>query len=129
MGEPAAILVVDDEPTLLQLMSRVLGRAGHRVLTAASGDRALEVFQESELPVRAVVIDLRMRPQGGAATARALLARDPDLGVVVTSGSALDPDTRALLTDCSGEFVRKPFAPEALLGALQAVLADARSDP
>lgn len=117
-----AVLVVDDEPTLLQLMTRVLRRAGYAVLTADEGERALEVFEKAEQPVGAVLIDLRLRPQGGGAILRGLLSRSPGLGVVVTSGSALDPETRELLEGRRGEFVRKPFAPETLLRAVARAL-------
>ena len=122
--EPAAstVLVVDDEPTLLQLMTRILRRVGYSVLTADDGDQALEVFDKSEQPVGAVLLDLRVRPQGGLAILNALLSRNPGLGVVVTSGSALDADTRELLRSHGGEFVRKPFAPESLLRAVATVL-------
>jgi DNA-binding NtrC family response regulator len=122
--EPAAstVLVVDDEPTLLQLMTRILLRVGYSVLTADDGDQALEVFDKSEQPVGAVLLDLRVRPRGGLAILNALLSRSPALGVVVTSGSALDPDTRERLHSHGGEFVRKPFAPESLLRAVATVL-------
>ncbi len=116
------VLVVDDEPTLLQLMTRVLRRAGYEVRTAGDGDEAITAFDASERPVGAVLVDLRMRPQGGAAILNALLERSPDLGVVVTSGSSLDPETREMLARHRGEFVRKPFAPDSLLRAVAAVL-------
>ena len=119
---PSTVLVVDDEPTLLQLMSRILRRVGYEVLTAADGDEALAVFDKSEQPVGAVLLDLRVRPQGGLAILNALLSRSPGLGVVVTSGSAVDADTRELLRSHGGEFVRKPFAPESLLRAVATVL-------
>ncbi len=124
MTQPAAstVLVVDDEPTLLQLMTRILRRVGYDVLTAGDGEQALEVFDKSEHPVGAVLLDLRVRPQGGLAILNALLARRPDLGLVVTSGSAVDADTRELLRGHGGEFVRKPFAPESLLRAVATVL-------
>ena len=105
-----------------QVLRDSLESLGYTVLTADDGDQALEVFDKSEHPVGAVLLDLRVRPQGGFAILNALLSRSPALGVVVTSGSALDGDTRELLRSHGGEFVRKPFAPESLLRAVASVL-------
>ena len=121
---PAPVfLVVDDEPTLLELMSRVLQRAGYPVLAVGDGDAALEAFGAQPQGVAGVVMDLRVRPRGGVAILEALLERSPGLAVVITSGSAPDAETRERLRAQGGRFGRKPFAPEQLLDAVRGALA------
>ena len=68
----AAVLVVDDEHTLLNLFGRVLEQAGHRVFLAQTGEAALNILMASELDV--LVVDVRLADGNGldiAARARA----------------------------------------------------------
>ncbi len=118
----STVLVVDDEPTLLRLVQRVLERAGYEVLVAQDAEAGLGAWERSGGSVGAAVVDLHLRPRGSAPMLRSLLERAPELGVVVTSGAAIDAPTRELLRGCHGEFLRKPFAPETLLRALGQVL-------
>lgn len=121
----ATVLVVDDEPMLLRLMQRILSHQGWSVTVAADGDEARErlLAAEATAPIHAVVLDLAMPPDGGAAILERLLTFRPDLGVVLTSGVALPFALRARLDAQGGVFLQKPFAPDALQHALEKALA------
>ncbi|HVP31417.1 MAG TPA: response regulator [Myxococcota bacterium] len=121
----ATILVADDEPMLLRLVERILTVNGFRVFTASDGEKAVAQLQAAEdtAPVQAVVLDLAMPPEGGAKALDRLLALRPQLGVVVTSGVQPEPGLRALLEARGGVFLQKPFAPDALLHAVENALA------
>ena len=59
----ASILVVDDEPGLRSIISEVLSDDGHEVITAASGEAALELFKNTAFPI--VMTDIFMEKMTG----------------------------------------------------------------
>jgi DNA-binding NtrC family response regulator len=112
------ILVVDDEPSLRQLMRRILSLHGYAALDAADGESALARLEG----VRAVILDLSLPPDGGEALLERMLETHPDLCVVMISGLAPAPALRARLKRLGGIFLPKPFAPSALIEALETAL-------
>lgn len=120
MPAPAGptVLVADDEPLLRGLMQRILAAHGCRVLAAADGDEALAAVASEPHGVDVVVLDLVMPHDGGAATLQRIVALQPDIGIVLTSGLPPDPSAAALLRRPRAVFLQKPFAPEALRRAV-----------
>jgi signal transduction histidine kinase len=78
------VLVVDDEPAVRDVLARILRRAGHDVVVAASGEKALELFIPGYYDL--LFTDLGMPGMGGAALLAQLRARDPRLIAVVITG-------------------------------------------
>lgn len=115
-----AVLVADDEPLLQRLVQRILAGAGFPVFVAGDGDEAVRCVEQQTNGhrIEAVVIDVTMPPAGGDEALARIMKLRPDLGVVLTSGSALAPALRALLDRHEGVFLQKPFAPDALIGAV-----------
>jgi CheY-like chemotaxis protein len=111
-------LVADDEAILQRLVARVLERAGFEVVAVGDGEAAVAAFAREPERFGAVVLDVGM-PRGGAEALRAILAQRDDVPIVLTSGSDPDPALRSLLAARSGIFLAKPFAPDALLAAVQ----------
>lgn len=106
------VLVVDDEPMLLDIMVRALCEAGYGVLSAASGHRALELALQAVAPPEIVVTDLRMDGLDGAALATLITARCASTRVLLVSAG--DPDHR----EVPWPFLRKPFLPDQLVQAV-----------
>lgn len=113
------VLVADDEPQLLRLMARVLGKEGYPVRTACDGTEARRVFEGGGEPIEVLVLDAAIVPRGGAEVLEAALERNDSLGIVLTSGDVLDEALRDLVLQHDGVFLRKPFPPSALLRAVQ----------
>jgi CheY-like chemotaxis protein len=63
-GDDVTVLVVDDEPVVRAIVSRLLTEAGYRVLTAMSGPDALQTLRTSG-PVQVLLTDLRMPQMTG----------------------------------------------------------------
>jgi flagellar motor switch protein FliN len=80
------ILVVDDEAPMREVLKLSLESSGHRVLTAADGQAALEILKSS--PVELVLTDLRMPGLSGTELIRAIKQRFPEMGVLMITGYA-----------------------------------------
>ncbi|MBI5521598.1 MAG: PAS domain S-box protein [Desulfarculus sp.] len=116
------ILLVDDEEPLRQVGGRILEGAGYRVLTAASGEQALEVFAGMSQPPGLVVMDLGMPGMGGQKCLERLLALAPGQRVVIASGYAVAGQVRQALEAGARGYVSKPFRRLELLSQVRAVL-------
>lgn len=117
-GAAGTVLVADDEEMLLRLVERILTQAGFQVRIASSGREALEIFRAGSEAIDVVLIDAGLPPSGAAETLRDMLALRSDVRVVVTSGASPGDELQALLADCDGLFLSKPFAPGALIATL-----------
>ncbi|MBK7950425.1 MAG: response regulator [Deltaproteobacteria bacterium] len=119
MSAQRSVLVVDDDEQLLRLIVRLLESAGHRVRTAASLRETLALFDTpaGRTPeIELALLDVNLAPGGGAAELLPLLqARAPGLEVLLMSGDALPESLESELSRRGGRFLRKPFAPKALL--------------
>lgn len=80
------ILVVDDEPLLRRIARKLLQKLGYRVLEAASGQSALEIFQERGVEINLVLLDLIMPGLNGYQTLERLRALNPEVPVLMCSG-------------------------------------------
>ncbi|MDH7571449.1 MAG: response regulator, partial [Armatimonadota bacterium] len=86
---PLRVLVVDDEPMLLQLLSDLLQEEGHQVVTADGGQAGIEAFQESVrggTPFDLVVTDLGMPRVNGRKVAAAVKELSPSTPVIMLTG-------------------------------------------
>jgi CheY-like chemotaxis protein len=81
-----SILLIDDEPAVRLVTSRMLSELGHQVVTADSGRRALEVLEAEPDAVDLVVLDLTMPEQSGEQTLEQLRGVRSNIPVVITSG-------------------------------------------
>lgn len=114
------ILVVDDEPTLRSLASRVLARSGYVVEIASDGVEALERL--AEVPsIGIVLLDMLMPRMNGDETLRAIRARYPLLPVLLTSGFSEAVAADRLLDDVRVGFIQKPYGARQLITALDAL--------
>ncbi len=122
---PGTVLVVDDEPSLRSLASRVLQRAGHSVETAADGVEALEQLA-AKPAISAVLLDMLMPRLGGEETLRAIRERHPALPVLLTSGFSEAVAAERLLAHAHVAFIQKPYGAGQLIGALGKLVDAAR---
>jgi CheY-like chemotaxis protein len=103
---PGRILLVDDQDELRRLFRRTLSKAGHVVFCAANGREAIQLAREETFDI--VISDVRMPDMGGVELLRALHARDPDLPVLLVSGSP-DLDTAMKAVEYGAfEYLVKP---------------------
>ncbi|KAB7628286.1 sigma 54-interacting transcriptional regulator [Alkalilimnicola sp. S0819] len=120
MEQQSRILLVDDDPDLLRLLSIRLSAAGYRIHTAESGEQALSVLQV-ERP-QLVVTDLRMGGMDGLALFDHIHAHYPTLPVIILTAHGSIPDAVEATKRGVYGFLTKPFDAQSLLKQVEDAL-------
>jgi len=103
------VLVVDDEETIRRIAKSALESHGYRILTAANGRDALELFRDKPKSINAIVLDLTMPVMGGREALPAIRAIRSDVPVVLVSGYNEDQMRPLFASDKLTGFLQKPF--------------------
>ncbi len=119
MEENASILVVDDEPELLQLLFSLLHAEGYRVLTAQNGAAAAALLKTQ--PVHLIILDIAMPGEDGLALCRRI-RRSSTTPVLFLTARSQESDKLAGLEAGGDDFLTKPFSRAELLGRIRALL-------
>ncbi len=112
-GEPNTmmlrVLAVDDEPAVIELLTRALVSAGHDVETASDGAEALRLLYVNDYDV--VTLDLKMPGLGGAEVYQCIASIRPDLvdRILFISGDVASPEARRYIEGTGAPLLRKPF--------------------
>jgi two-component system cell cycle sensor histidine kinase/response regulator CckA len=85
-GEGETILLVDDESTVLKVMTRSLEKSGYRVISAEDGEQGFALYAQHQSNVRLVITDLAMPGMDGQALIAALKKLNPSVRIICTSG-------------------------------------------
>ncbi|MEW6307221.1 MAG: ATP-binding protein, partial [Verrucomicrobiota bacterium] len=122
-GGTETILVVEDEPGLRDLARNILSRYGYRVLTAAHGKEALQLWAETRQPIHLLLTDMVM-PEGisGWDLAQQLRAQSPALKVIYSSGYSMELLGHRQELQEGINFLAKPYEPAALAKAVRTCL-------
>ena len=123
-GAGQLVLVVDDEPSILEITRETLEENGYRVLTAPNGQAAVASYERRRGEVSVVLTDMSMPLMDGPTTIRALLALDPGVKIIACSGLRSDPGAEQVKGLMVKAFLTKPYTASTLLATLQRVLAD-----
>jgi two-component system cell cycle sensor histidine kinase/response regulator CckA len=119
------LLVVEDEPSVRHLASRVLNSLGYNVLSASNGQDALHVVREHQgSAVRLVITDVIMPLMGGKVMAEWMKTTQPDLKVLFTSGYTEDAIAGDGVLETTAEFLPKPYTPATLARKVRQILDD-----
>ena len=125
----ARILIIDDDVTLRQALTKHLEHAGHEVRQAADGDAGVRAYERRAADV--VIVDIFMPGQGGLQTIARLRREWPAVKIVAISGTqragAIDVGGHALAVGAD-RFISKPFE-AAELAALVDTLVQQKSSP
>ena len=121
-GEGQSVLYVDDEESLVYLVTRVLERLGYRVDGYTDPCEALKAFQAYPAGYQAVVTDLSMPTMSGIDFAREVLQAKPDVPVVMTSGYVRPNDREAVKEVGVRELLLKPNTVEELGAVLHRLM-------
>jgi DNA-binding NtrC family response regulator len=116
----ATVLIVEPEPAVARVVTRVLELAGYRVVVAVDADEALS--QLAECPnIELLLTEVVVRHGSGAKLAKRVAIDHPYLGTILMSGDMDDVLERHGVTESEVEFLRKPFCCDDLLRAVARV--------
>ncbi|HSM61667.1 MAG TPA: response regulator [Longimicrobiales bacterium] len=116
------VLVVDDDPAVLQVASKVLTRGGYRVIEAESGAQALRLVEESEGTVDLLLTDVVMPGMGGREVSEAIAQRHPGVRVLFMSAYTEDEVILQGVRVAEVNFISKPFTVDGLRAKVREVL-------
>lgn len=121
-GRGETLLVVDDDPNVLQLVVRALAQRGYRVERAGSADEALEVVRRIGRPIDLLVVDVIMPAMSGFRLVEMLGHVDGSRRVLYMSGYSRDDVEWSGVPGQVKAFLPKPFTLEQMLESVRAVL-------
>jgi PAS domain S-box-containing protein len=116
------VLVVEDDPAVRRVATRVLKGAGYTVLTANGGQQALALLKAHPGPVHLVLTDMVMPGMSGQELAARLGAERPNQNVLFTSGFTNDALRLGGLPNVSAQFIGKPYSAIELTRKVREVL-------
>ncbi len=110
------LLIIDDEPNLLDLLRRYLGRIGYEVETCGDAHAALALFQADPDRFSMAITDLSLPALNGEELIEQLRQIRPGLPALITSGYPYQPRAAGV------GFLQKPFLPQMLAEAVEKAL-------
>jgi two-component system cell cycle sensor histidine kinase/response regulator CckA len=120
---PGRILIVDDEPPLLRMMSLYLTRLGYTVTTAGTTEKAWAEVEAAPADFACAVLDATMSGLSMQDLALKILAANSSVRVLAASGYPVDMSDVEAQAPGRVDFLHKPFTPEMLAKALRRMLA------
>jgi two-component system phosphate regulon response regulator OmpR len=122
-AETAKLLVVDDDPEILELTQEYLSQQGFAVACVESGEAMMAFLAENRVDL--IILDLMLPGEHGLNLARKL-KRNGDIPIIIVSAQGDDVDRIVGLEVGADDYIAKPFNPRELLARVRAVLRRSR---
>ncbi len=116
------ILVVEDEPGVLEVAAVTLRQRGYEVFTAESPDEALQIVRKREQPIHLLITDVVMPVMSGRELADYMLRLQPNLKILFVSGYTENTIVHHGVLDEGVHFLPKPYTPSQLAQKVREVL-------
>ncbi|MEJ2170979.1 MAG: PAS domain S-box protein, partial [Desulfobacterales bacterium] len=127
-GGSETVLIVDDEEMILSAGRGMLEKIGYSVLTAASGQQAVSVYDANRAEIDLVVLDVVMPDMSGGDTYDRLKKMNPAVKVLLSSGYSISGQAREILNRGCNGFIQKPFTMKAFSQKVREIL-EQRDNP
>ena len=114
------ILVVDDESRMRKLVKDFLSREGYKVIEAADGEEAVDIFYENR-DVALIILDVMMPKMDGWQTCREIRAESKVPIIMLTAKSDEQDELKGFELGVD-EYISKPFSPKILVARVEAIL-------
>ncbi|MEW6262881.1 MAG: PAS domain S-box protein [Thermodesulfobacteriota bacterium] len=121
-GGTETILLVDDDNSVREFAAQALQSLGYKVLMAASGERALEVYSNKSHKIDLVIIDIGMPGMGGHKCIQEILGMDTSAKILIASGYPIDGQVKKSLEGGAKGYIGKPYHLADLLHEVRSVL-------
>ena len=121
-GGHETIMLVDDDESVISFGKDLLENFGYTVIVANDGFEAVEIYRRQQDSIDLIILDLSMPRKSGRESLSDLLAINPNLKVIVSSGFDKGGPVKQLLEMGAKAFVPKPYGMEKMLGAVRKIL-------
>ena len=118
--EPQQLLLVDDDPTILNLLAEFVSRLGHQYRTAGDGLEAMSLLEQS--PATIVITDLLMPRMDGMELIREIKKLWPETDVMAITGYSRDFHYTDVIKAGACDFIQKPFNLDELEAKLNRII-------
>ena len=116
------ILLIDDEPLIIDVGRDIMEALGYSVLTATSGREAIDLYRLHIDTVALVIIDMIMPEMSGGALFDRLKAIDPGIKTLLCSGYSMDRQANEIMARGCNGFIQKPFDIQQLSAKIREIL-------
>ena len=116
------ILVVDDEEYIRTFAQKVLQKSGYTVLTASSGEEALEIYTGQSIDIGLVLMDIGMPGMGGYKCFQEIIGYDPSARILVATGYAINGQVEKAMQSGAAGYVGKPYQVSEMLNKVRDIL-------
>ncbi len=116
------ILIVDDEDMIIDVGQALLKRMGYQVITAKSGEEALEVVHRIGPSIDLVILDMIMPGMDGGRTFDGIRETCPEIPIMLASGYAINGQAQKIMNRGCNGFIQKPFSVSELSQKVRQIL-------
>ncbi len=116
------IMIVEDDPMVLQLVQSSLESAGYKVLVASHGLEAIEQFEQTQETIQLLITDVIMPKMSGKDLSNMLTKKEPALKTLYISGYTDNAIVHYGILDEGIKFLQKPFTHQSLLQRVRTIL-------
>lgn len=116
------ILLVDDEPMIINVGKALLERLGYRVIIAESGIAAIRIYETDKNKIDIVILDIIMPGMNGIETYKCLKKCNPEIKVLFSSGYSMDEGSHEIMNQGTNGFIQKPYRFEKLSQKLRTMM-------
>jgi PAS domain S-box-containing protein len=116
------ILIIDDERSIRDFCCQIFPQFGYNVLTAPTGEKALDLYKSEYKKIDLLILDLIMPGMGGRKCLEELLKINSYVKVLISSGYSVDEQTRKAIEAGASDFIKKPWETKQILKAINQAL-------
>ena len=116
------LLLVDDEEMILNVGRKMLKRIGYTVLTARTGQEAIEIYRREMDTIALVILDMVMPVMSGSDLFEQLKKINPTVKTLLSSGYSIDGQAAEILKRGCNGFIQKPFTLDAVSRKIRGII-------
>ena len=116
------VLLVDDEPSVIQAASRMIKKLGFEAIVATNGAEAVKLYKEQKEEIRCILLDLTMPVMDGKEAFRKLRSFDKKVQVILSSGYNEQEATQLFIGKGLAGFIQKPYRLSSLRDEIRRIL-------
>lgn len=123
---PVTILVIDDEPSVVKVITKMIERLGYNIISAANGVEGIEMYRKHIDEIGLVLLDMTMPDLSGEDVFRELRKYRSDIPVILASGFNEQDATNRFAGKGLAGFIQKPFTMDNLLTTIRTSMKESR---